>query len=106
MAKEKGLQPPHDGEKLGVSSATGSRSRATPAWAWWKDVKESKRSRLRPRAASSTARSWPSNSIDEAQGVFATYRGRLKDSGYLWLITRKRGHENYLNQMLLVPFGK
>jgi len=46
------------------------------------------------------------NSLDEAQGIFATYRGRIKDSGYLWLITRKRGHENYMNQMLLVPFGK
>jgi hypothetical protein len=46
------------------------------------------------------------NSLDEAEGVFATYRPRIKDSGYLWLITRKRGHERYLNQMLLVPFGK
>ena len=45
-------------------------------------------------------------SIDEAEGVFATYRPRMKDSGYLWLVTRKRGHEHYLNQMLLVPFGK
>ena len=46
------------------------------------------------------------NSLDEAQGIFTTYRARIKDSGYLWLITRKRGHDNYLNQMLLVPFGK
>ena len=46
------------------------------------------------------------DSIDEAEEVFATYRPRIKDSGWLWLITRKRGHESYLNQMLLVPFGK
>lgn len=46
------------------------------------------------------------NSLEDAEGVFAAYRPRIKDSGYLWLITRKRGHENYLNQMLLVPFGK
>jgi hypothetical protein len=46
------------------------------------------------------------DSLDEAEGVFAAYRKRIKDSGYLWLITRKRGHERYLNQMLLVPFGK
>ena len=46
------------------------------------------------------------NSLEEADGVFAAYRSRIKDSGYLWLITRKRGHESYLNQMLLVPFGK
>jgi len=45
-------------------------------------------------------------SIEEAEGLFAAYRPRIKDSGYLWLVTRKRGHENYLNQLLLVPFGK
>jgi hypothetical protein len=46
------------------------------------------------------------DSLEEAEGVFSAYRQRVKDSGYLWLITRKRGHEKYLNQMLLVPFGK
>jgi len=46
------------------------------------------------------------DSIETAEEVFATYRPRIKDSGWLWLVTRKRGHENYLNQMLLVPFGK
>ena len=46
------------------------------------------------------------NSIEDAQGVFAAYRPRVKDSGYLWLITRKRGHDKYLNQLLLVPFAK
>ena len=46
------------------------------------------------------------NSVEEADGVFAAYRPRIKDSGWLWLVTRKRGHESYLNQMLLVPFGK
>jgi hypothetical protein len=46
------------------------------------------------------------DSIEAADEVFAAYRSRIKDSGYLWLVTRKRGHDNYLNQMLLVPFGK
>lgn len=46
------------------------------------------------------------DSVEAAEGVFATYRPRIKESGYLWLVTRKRGHDNYLNQMLLVPFGK
>ena len=46
------------------------------------------------------------DSLEDAEGVFAAYRPRVKDSGYLWLVTRKRGHESYLNQMLLVPFGK
>jgi hypothetical protein len=46
------------------------------------------------------------NSIEDAEGVFAAFRPRIKDSGYLWLITRKRGHDNYLNQLLLVPFSK
>jgi len=46
------------------------------------------------------------DSVEAAEETFATYRPRIKDSGYLWLVTRKRGHDSYLNQMLLVPFGK
>jgi DUF3052 family protein len=45
-------------------------------------------------------------SEDEAKEAFVRYRPRLRDTGSLWLITRKRGHEKYLNQMALVPFGK
>src|SRR5439155_7366991 len=45
-------------------------------------------------------------SIDEADEVFDRYRPRLRDTGYLWLITRKRGHDSYVNQMLLVPGAK
>ena len=45
-------------------------------------------------------------SEDEAKEVFVRYRPRLLDTGYLWMITRKRGHEKYLNQMALVPFAK
>ena len=45
-------------------------------------------------------------SLEEAERVFAAYRPRLKDTGYLWLITRKRGHDGYLDQMKLVPHGK
>ncbi len=45
-------------------------------------------------------------SMDEASEVLVRYRSRLRDTGYLWIITRKRGHENYLNQMTLVPHAK
>ena len=46
------------------------------------------------------------NSMDAAQEALVRYRARLRDHGYLWVITRKRGHENYLNQMSLVPYAK
>src|SRR4051795_8979932 len=45
-------------------------------------------------------------SLEEAEGVFDRYRPRLRDTGCLWMITRKRGHDRYLNQMLLVPGAK
>jgi Protein of unknown function (DUF3052) len=45
-------------------------------------------------------------SLEQAGDVFDRYRPRLRDTGYLWLITRKRGHQGYLNQMTLVPAGK
>ena len=45
-------------------------------------------------------------SIREAELAFDRYRPRLRDTGYLWLITHKRGHEAYVNQMMLVPPAK
>jgi len=45
-------------------------------------------------------------SLEEAQEMLVRYRARLRDSGWLWLVTRKRGHDNYLNQMLIVPYAK
>src|SRR6266480_4871343 len=45
-------------------------------------------------------------SIEEGEGVLEGYRPRLRDTGYLWLITRKRAHEAYVNQMRLVPGAK
>ena len=45
-------------------------------------------------------------SVEDADAAFDAYRPRLRDTGCLWLITRKRGHENYVNQMLLVPGAK
>ena len=45
-------------------------------------------------------------SEDEAKEALVRYRARLRDTGYLWVITRKRGHESYLNQMSLVPHAK
>ena len=45
-------------------------------------------------------------SMDDAQEALVRYRARLRDDGYLWIITRKRGHDSYLNQMTLVPYAK
>jgi hypothetical protein len=45
-------------------------------------------------------------SEDEAKEVLVRYRARLRDTGSLWVITRKRGHDSYVNQMLLVPHAK
>lgn len=45
-------------------------------------------------------------SLDDAEGIFSEYRPRLKDTAALWLITHKRRHESYINQMLLVPTAK
>jgi hypothetical protein len=45
-------------------------------------------------------------SIDQAGEVLDRYRPRLRDTGYIWLVTWKRGHEAYLDQMKLVPAGK
>ena len=45
-------------------------------------------------------------SLEEAEEAFERYRPRLRDTGYLWFITPKRGHEGYVNQMLLVPGAK
>jgi Protein of unknown function (DUF3052) len=46
------------------------------------------------------------DSLEHAAQVLDEYRPRLRDTGYLWLVTRKRGHESYINQMLLVPGAK
>ena len=46
------------------------------------------------------------DSIEEAERVLDEYRPRLRDTGALWIVTRKRGHESYINQMLLVPPAK
>jgi hypothetical protein len=45
-------------------------------------------------------------SEDEAVDALVRYRARMRDTGYLWLLTRKRGHDRYLNQMTLVPHAK
>lgn len=45
-------------------------------------------------------------SLEEAERCLDSYRPRLRDDGYLWLITWKRGHEGYVNQMHLVPPAK
>ena len=45
-------------------------------------------------------------SEEEAKEALVRYRSRLRDTGYLWLVTWKRGHDHYLNQMSLVPHAK
>ncbi len=45
-------------------------------------------------------------SLDEARDALERYRPRLRDTGYLWVITRKRGHQGHLDQMSLVPHAK
>ena len=45
-------------------------------------------------------------SEDEAKEALVRYRPRLRDTGFLWMITRKRGHDKYINQMALVPYAK
>ena len=45
-------------------------------------------------------------SLEEAKEALLRYRPRLRDSGYLWLVTRKRGHASYLNQIAIVPHAK
>ena len=45
-------------------------------------------------------------SEEDAREALVRYRARMREHGYLWIITRKRGHENYLDQMLLVPHAK
>ena len=44
--------------------------------------------------------------LEEANDALVRYRARLRDSGYLWIVTRKRGHDAYLNQMEIVPSAK
>jgi hypothetical protein len=45
-------------------------------------------------------------SLEEAEDCLDSYRPRLRDDGYLWLITWKRGHDSYINQIHLVPPAK
>jgi hypothetical protein len=45
-------------------------------------------------------------SLEEGARTLAEYRPRMKDTSYLWILTRKRGHDGYINQMLLVPGAK
>ena len=41
-------------------------------------------------------------SVEDALEALARYRPRLRDTGYIWLVTWKRGHEGYVDQMKLV----
>jgi len=45
-------------------------------------------------------------SLDDAKEALVRYRTRMKDSGYVWVITRKRGHDRHVNQLQVVPIAK
>ena len=45
-------------------------------------------------------------SLEEGEQALAAYRARMRDTGYLWILTRKRGRDGYVNQMHLVPGAK
>ncbi len=45
-------------------------------------------------------------SLEEGASALGEYRPRIRDDGYLWILTRKRGQDGYINQMLLVPGAK
>jgi hypothetical protein len=45
-------------------------------------------------------------SLKDGQAALDRYRNRLRDTGYLWIVTRKRGLDGYVNQMELVPLAK
>lgn len=45
-------------------------------------------------------------SLEEGERALGEYRDRIRDTGYLWVLTRKRGHDGYVNQMHLVPAAK
>jgi hypothetical protein len=45
-------------------------------------------------------------SLEEAEACLDRLRPRLRDEGCIWLITWKRGHDAYINQMHLVPPAK
>ncbi len=70
-----------------------------------RDVKEV--ARPRPRALRRAGWRDRDGRVDRGgRGGLRRYRPRLRDTGYLWLITPKRGQEGYVNQMALVPGGK
>ncbi len=46
------------------------------------------------------------HSAEEGRQVLRRLRPRLRDEGYVWLVTPKRGHEGYINQMDLVPAAR
>ena len=45
-------------------------------------------------------------SLEEGEQALGEYRERIGDTGFLWILTRKRGHDGYVNQMHLVPGAK
>lgn len=45
-------------------------------------------------------------SLEEARDALVHIRPRLDDRGYVWIVTRKRGSESYLDQMTLVPLAR
>ena len=87
------------------SPTSASRSPATWARGLRRDVKEAVGRGL-VRSGELDGAIVLVESEEEAKEALVRYRARLRDTGYLWVITRKRGHDSYLNQMSLVPHAK
>src|SRR3954464_2705919 len=45
-------------------------------------------------------------SLEETVEQLSRLRPRLRDTGDIWLLAWKRGHDSYVDQMKLVPCGK
>ena len=45
-------------------------------------------------------------SLEQVAEALEQVRPRLADSGYVWIVTRKRGHDGYVNQMGVVPLAR
>lgn len=45
-------------------------------------------------------------SVEAVEDLFEKVRPTLNDSAAIWVVTRKKGHANYVKQEDLIPLGK
>ena len=93
-------------QKLGVKAEERVEVAGDVGTGLRRDVKEAARARARALGRARRRDRAGRVARRRARAVFSDYRPRLRDTGYLWVITRKRGHEGYLDQMRLVPYAK